>query len=168
MQGMLVRPLGRQDPREKEIALGNPMDRGAWQATYAPRGCKRVRHDLATKKQQQQNTFLRHLKGQSCASLECTHQNWDVTARRCLVSTGPLHGRQRVTGFMFFPQTSILPNKGTQALTAFLFLFFTSLIIKLKCINTQAHFKLHLSFHSYISPPWSSSSPLLFFCDLKN
>ena len=24
---------GSQDPQEKEIALGNPMDRGAWQAT---------------------------------------------------------------------------------------------------------------------------------------
>ena len=33
MQEMLVRPLGRQDPQEKEIALGNSMDRGAWQAT---------------------------------------------------------------------------------------------------------------------------------------
>jgi len=34
MQEMLVRPLGRQDPQEKEIALGNPMDRGARQATF--------------------------------------------------------------------------------------------------------------------------------------
>ena len=31
--------------------LGNPKDRGAWQATA--RGCKRVRHNLATKQQQQ-------------------------------------------------------------------------------------------------------------------
>ena len=29
--------------------LGNPMDRGAWWATVW--GCKRVRHDLATKQQ---------------------------------------------------------------------------------------------------------------------
>ena len=32
--------------------LGNPMDRGAWQATYSPRGCKSLGHDLATKQQQ--------------------------------------------------------------------------------------------------------------------
>ena len=28
---------------------GNPMDSGAWQATYSPWGRKRVGHDLATK-----------------------------------------------------------------------------------------------------------------------
>ena len=46
-----------EDPLEKEIAthsqyscLGNPMDRGAWQATF-PRGCKLVGHDLAIKQQ---------------------------------------------------------------------------------------------------------------------
>ena len=33
--------------------LGNPRDRGAWQATYNPWGRKRVRHDLATKQQQE-------------------------------------------------------------------------------------------------------------------
>ena len=31
------------------FCLGNPMDRGAWQATM---GSQRVRHDLATKEQQ--------------------------------------------------------------------------------------------------------------------
>ena len=31
--------------------LGNPMDRGAWQATVY--GLKRLGHDLATKQQQQ-------------------------------------------------------------------------------------------------------------------
>ena len=34
--------------------LGNPMDRGAWQAAVHG-GHKRVRHDLTTKPQQQQN-----------------------------------------------------------------------------------------------------------------
>ena len=34
MEEMLVRSLGRQDPQEKEIALGNPMDGGARQATF--------------------------------------------------------------------------------------------------------------------------------------
>ena len=34
----------------QDSCLGNPMDRGAWQAT-APWGHKRVRHDLATKQQ---------------------------------------------------------------------------------------------------------------------
>ena len=33
------------------FCLGNPMDRGAWQATVH-RGHKRVRHDLPTKQQQ--------------------------------------------------------------------------------------------------------------------
>ena len=32
--------------------LGNPMNRGAWQATYSLQGCKRLGHDLATKEQQ--------------------------------------------------------------------------------------------------------------------
>ena len=108
-------------------------------AGYSPWDCKRVRHNLATK-QQQQNIFFRHLKGQSCTSLECTHHNSEVTARSWLMSTVPLHGHQRVAWVLFLPQTSILPIKGTQALTAFLFLFFTILIIKLKYINTQAHF----------------------------
>ena len=108
-------------------------------AGYIPWGCQRVRHNLATK-QQQQNIFFRHLKGQSCTSLECTHHNSEVTARSWLMSTVPLHGHQRVAWVLFLPQTSILPIKGTQALTAFLFLFFTILIIKLKYINTQAHF----------------------------
>ena len=31
--------------------LKNPMNRGAWQATYSPWGLKRVGHDLATKQQ---------------------------------------------------------------------------------------------------------------------
>ena len=31
--------------------LGNPIDRGAWWASDSPWGCKRVRHDLATKQQ---------------------------------------------------------------------------------------------------------------------
>ena len=31
--------------------LGNPMDRGAWWATYSPWGCG-VGHDLVTKQQQ--------------------------------------------------------------------------------------------------------------------
>ena len=34
--------------------LGNPMDRGAWQATVHG-VAKRVRHDLATKQQQQRS-----------------------------------------------------------------------------------------------------------------
>ena len=36
--------------------LGNPMDRGAWQATV--QGLTRVRHDLVTKQQQQQWNFF--------------------------------------------------------------------------------------------------------------
>ena len=34
--------------------LGNPMDRGIWQALWS-HGVTRIRHDLATKQQQQQN-----------------------------------------------------------------------------------------------------------------
>ena len=54
--------LGRF-PREENSnplqysCLGNPMDRGAWQATY---GCKKVGHDLATKLQQLEQIKLRH------------------------------------------------------------------------------------------------------------
>ena len=33
------------------ILAKNPMDRGAWQATYSPRSCKRVGHDCITKQQ---------------------------------------------------------------------------------------------------------------------
>ena len=33
--------------------LENPMDRGAWWAIYIVHGVARVRHDLATKQQQQ-------------------------------------------------------------------------------------------------------------------
>ena len=158
---------GSQDPQEKEIALGNPMDRGAWQATL--HGVARVRHNLATK-QQQQNIFFRHPEGQSCTYLECTHHNLEVTARCCLMSTVPLHGHQRVTWFIFFPQTSILPIKETQALTAFLFLFFTIII---KYINTQAHFRtpslvsllypssMNLPLpHSYFSVNWKFNHSL--------
>ena len=45
--------------------LGNPMDRGAWQATY---GCKKVRHDLATKLQQLEQIKLRQ---RDTLSLQC-------------------------------------------------------------------------------------------------
>ena len=29
----------------QDSCLENPMDRGAWWATYGPQGCERVRHD---------------------------------------------------------------------------------------------------------------------------
>ena len=58
MQEMQFPSLGREDPLEKEMAnllqyscLGNPKDRGAWQATVHG-GPKRLRHELATKQQQ--------------------------------------------------------------------------------------------------------------------
>jgi len=58
MQETQVQSLGRGDPLEKETAtalqysyLGNPMNRGAWQATV--HGTAEVRHDSATKQQQQ-------------------------------------------------------------------------------------------------------------------
>ena len=57
MQETWVRSLDREDsPGETNgdpfqySCLGNPMDRGAWQAP--PWGHKRVRHDLVTKRQQ--------------------------------------------------------------------------------------------------------------------
>ena len=53
-QDMWAQFLGWEDPLEEEmashsstLALGNPMDRGAWQATV--HGVARVGHDLATK-----------------------------------------------------------------------------------------------------------------------
>ena len=58
MQHTQVRSLGREDPLEKQMApgthqyscLGNPMDRGAWQAT-GTWSCKKVGHDSAIKQQ---------------------------------------------------------------------------------------------------------------------
>ena len=53
-QDMWAQFLGWEDPLEEEmashsstLALGNPMDRGAWQATV--HGVARVGHYLATK-----------------------------------------------------------------------------------------------------------------------
>ena len=44
-----VRSPGEENGyRFQYSCLGNCMDRGAWQATW---GCKRVKHDLATKQQ---------------------------------------------------------------------------------------------------------------------
>ena len=43
-------PLRRNGSPLQYSCLGNPMDRGAWQATVL--GIARVRHDLATKQQQ--------------------------------------------------------------------------------------------------------------------
>ena len=45
--------------------LGNPMDRGAWQATVHG-GHQRVRHDLATKQQRQQTRMLKARSGFHC------------------------------------------------------------------------------------------------------
>ena len=42
---------GNENPLQCSC-LGNPMDRGAWQATVHG-GCKKVGHDLVTKQQQQ-------------------------------------------------------------------------------------------------------------------
>ena len=61
MQETWVQCLGWEEPLEKEMAthfsilewenpLGNPMDRGAWQATV--HGHKRVGYNLAIKQQQ--------------------------------------------------------------------------------------------------------------------
>ena len=57
MQEAWVQSLGREDPLEKEMTTHSNIL--TWrihgqrkQVGYSPRGCKRVRHDLATKKQQ--------------------------------------------------------------------------------------------------------------------
>ena len=49
MQEIWVRSLGQKDPLEKEMTtppqyccLENPMDGGAWQATYSPWGLKEL------------------------------------------------------------------------------------------------------------------------------
>ena len=59
MQYTRVWSLGQEDPLEKEMAthssiscLENPMDRGAWQATYSLWACIVFRHNLVTKQQQ--------------------------------------------------------------------------------------------------------------------
>jgi len=57
-----VRSLGQEDPLEKEVAthlqyscLGNPMDRGAWQATIDG-VAKTVRQKLATTTKQEKKS----------------------------------------------------------------------------------------------------------------
>ena len=88
-----------------------------------------------------------------------------MTVLSCLMATVTAHGHQRITGFLFSPQTSILPFKETQALRALFFLFFTILSIKLKCINTHTLLNsISLLFHSYISPlpPWMFLFPTFF------
>ena len=89
-----------------------------------------------------------------------------MTVLSCLMATVTAHGHQRITGFLFSPQTSILPFKETQALRALFFLFFTILSIKLKCINTHTLLNsISLLFHSYISPhpSWMFLFPTFFF-----
>ena len=48
--GSEISPLEGNDNTFQYSSLGNPMDRGARQAT-SPWGCKRVNHDLAAKQQ---------------------------------------------------------------------------------------------------------------------
>ena len=62
MQETQVWSLGQEDPLEKEVAthlqyscLGNPMDRGAWQATIDG-VAKTVRQKLATKTKQEKKS----------------------------------------------------------------------------------------------------------------
>ena len=57
MQETPVQFLGQEDPLKKRTGypfqyscLGNPMDRGTWQATV--HGLQRIGHDLMTKQQQ--------------------------------------------------------------------------------------------------------------------
>ena len=49
--------------------LRNPMDRGTWRH-YSPWGWERVRHNLATKEQQQDHN---QLKGMDSSTPKCTH-----------------------------------------------------------------------------------------------
>jgi len=63
MQEMWVRSLGWKDPLEKKMAIHSTIleNTGILEeshgrrslASYSPWGCKRVRHNLATKQQQQ-------------------------------------------------------------------------------------------------------------------
>ena len=86
MQETRVWFLGQEDPLKKEMAthsscLGNPMDRGAWQATV--HGVTRVGHDLLTN--QQQTFFLtdfighnfRHRVSQLIFLLSIISQGWN-------------------------------------------------------------------------------------------
>ena len=56
--GMRVQSLGQEDPLEKEMAtncsiLAWKIHRQRSLAGYSPGGCKRIRHDLMTKQQQE-------------------------------------------------------------------------------------------------------------------
>ena len=62
MQETQVWSLGQEDPLEKEVethlqysCLGNPMDRGAWQATVSG-VAKKARHNLATKTKEEKKS----------------------------------------------------------------------------------------------------------------
>ena len=88
---------------------------------------------MTAPKQQQQNVFFRHLKGQPCTCLECTHPILEMTALSCLMKTVTPHGHQGITRFMFFPRPLFFPLE-TQALTACFFLFFTILNMRLELI----------------------------------
>ena len=62
MQETQVRSLGQEDPLEKEVAthlqyscLGNPIDRGAWQATIDG-VAKTVRQKLASTTKQEKKS----------------------------------------------------------------------------------------------------------------
>ena len=59
-----------------------PMDKGAWQATHTPWGCKRVGHDLATK--QQQYTNVQNQCSDLAYQYYCANWPWvgDAQARR--------------------------------------------------------------------------------------
>ena len=70
-----VQSLGREDPLGEGNSyslqyscLGNPMDRGAWRATYSPWGCKRVGYDLLTKLLPLQSSKA-FLKNNNCLSV---------------------------------------------------------------------------------------------------
>ena len=60
---MLVRSLGEEDPLEEGMATHSSIlareSHGQRSLTgYSPWGCKRVRHDLVTKQQQQQQNIM--------------------------------------------------------------------------------------------------------------
>ena len=75
--------LGLDDPLEKEMAtcyscLGNPMDRGTWQAprTAVHGSCKRVQHNLVAEQQQQNGPVKIRRKPPACQALSLSQHSY--------------------------------------------------------------------------------------------
>ena len=113
MQELWVQSLGWEDPWRRKWQLTQVFLPGKSheQRSLAAYSAQGHRESDMTAPKQQQNIFFRHLKGQPCTSLECTHPILEMTALSCLMPTVTPHGHQGITQFMFFPRPLFFPLK---------------------------------------------------------